>query len=345
MAVITDRVTGDPATALAKAADAAEQLVLGSHRLGGLCGYFVGSGGLNVIAHVARPVAPVRAGEQAAAEHRATPADGPSSAAPFSSVVVGLDTGDADETLPGFAFDAAARRGAALRVVHGWTEPSGDLRRFHGVEPHALLARRQATALTDALRPWRRKFPGVEVIEASHCGSAAQVLVNASRDASLAVVGRRIRTGPLGTHIGHVTHAVLHHVVAPVAVVAHERRGTSTTASTAGSGRMECAVVVGATEPSQERRGGGRRNSRLAELHGARAGCRSVWWTVRWSAAGPSAVSLATLSPRGSVTRTRTDATRAARSSGIVRVIDAPSTVPAAGAEGLPVCWATTGRG
>ncbi|MFF5142989.1 universal stress protein [Streptomyces sp. NPDC013157] len=110
---------------------------------------------------------------------------------------------------------------AVLRVVHVWTEPPGNFRRFHGMEFHASLARRQATALTEALRPWRRKFPGVDVIESSRCGSAAQVLVDASRDASLAVVGRRIRTCPLGTHIGHVTHAVLHHVVAPVAVVAH----------------------------------------------------------------------------------------------------------------------------
>ncbi|MEU5538459.1 hypothetical protein AB0H32_35760, partial [Streptomyces sp. NPDC020362] len=49
----------------------------------------------------------------------------------------------------------------------------------------------------------------------------AQFLVNASRDASLAVVGRRIRTSSLGAHIGHVTHAALHHITAPVAVVAH----------------------------------------------------------------------------------------------------------------------------
>ncbi|MFG3292960.1 universal stress protein [Streptomyces sp. NPDC048179] len=220
--VITDRVTGDPASALAEAADAAELLVLGSHGLGGLSGFFVGSVGLYVIAHAARPVVVVRAGEQATGEHRTTPADGPSTVAPFKPVVVGLDTDDADETLLEFAFDAAARRGAALRVVHGWTAPPGDFRRFHGVELHASLARRQATALTDALRPWRRKFPGVEVIEASRCGSAAQVLVTASRDASLVVVGRRIRTGPLGTHIGHVAHAVLHHVVAPVVVVAHD---------------------------------------------------------------------------------------------------------------------------
>jgi nucleotide-binding universal stress UspA family protein len=49
----------------------------------------------------------------------------------------------------------------------------------------------------------------------------ASHLVDASREASLVVVGRRIRRGALGTHIGPVTHAVLHHSIAPVAVVPH----------------------------------------------------------------------------------------------------------------------------
>ncbi|MEU3521464.1 universal stress protein [Streptomyces sp. NPDC006654] len=220
--VCTDRVTGDPATALAEAADAAELLALGSQGLGGVGGFFVGSVSLYVVAHAARPVVLVRADGQAAGDHLTAPGGGPSTTAPSRPVVVGLDTGDADATLLEFAFDAAARRGAALRVVHAWTEPPGDFRRFHGVEFHATLARQQATALTDALRPWRRKFPSVDVIEASRCGSAARVLVTASRDASLTVVGRRIRTSPVGPHIGHAAHAVLHHVVAPVAVVAHD---------------------------------------------------------------------------------------------------------------------------
>ncbi|MER6086378.1 universal stress protein [Streptomyces sp. NPDC001833] len=220
--VTTDRVTGDPATALAEAADGAELLVLGSRGLGGLDGFLVGSVSLYVIAHTARPVALIRAEEQPTGEHRRTSARGSSAGAPFRPVVVGLDTGDPDAAVLDFAFDAAARRGTALRVVHGWTEPPGTFRRFHGLELHASLERRQATALTDALLPWQRKFPGIDVIATSRCGSAAQVLVNAARDASLAVVGRRIRTSPLGAHIGHVTHAVLHHVAAPVAVVAHD---------------------------------------------------------------------------------------------------------------------------
>ena len=217
--VLTDRVTGNPVPALAEAADAAELLVLGSRGLGGLGGFLLGSVSLNVIVRTARPLVLVRAGEDAAGDPSAIPSATP----PVRPVVVGLDISADDDTVLEFAFEAAARRGAALRVVHGWTQPTGEFRRFHGVELHASLARQQATALTDALRPWRLKFPDLKVIEASRCGGAAQVLVDASRDAALTVVGRRIRTGALGAHIGHVTHAVLHHVLAPVAVVAHDR--------------------------------------------------------------------------------------------------------------------------
>ncbi|MER6026149.1 hypothetical protein [Streptomyces sp. NPDC001851] len=50
----------------------------------------------------------------------------------------------------------------------------------------------------------------------------ARTPADASHDASPAVAGRRIRTSPLRAHSGHVTRAVPHHVVAPVAVVGHD---------------------------------------------------------------------------------------------------------------------------
>ncbi|AKJ15358.1 stress-inducible protein [Streptomyces incarnatus] len=221
--VSTDRFTGNPAQALTEAADGAELMVLGSRGLGGIAGFMAGSVGLAVLAHAERPVVLVRAGEQAADEHKPDPAGIPSAATPFRPVVLGLDLATPDERLLGFAFDAAARRGASLRVVHGWSRPRASFPRFSGAGglPDEL-AHAQARALTEVLRAWRRTFPDVEVIEASRCGGAAQVLLAASREACLVVVGRRVRTSPLGAHIGHVTHAVLHHVVAPVAVVPHD---------------------------------------------------------------------------------------------------------------------------
>ncbi|MGW2744904.1 universal stress protein [Streptomyces sp. NPDC001450] len=47
-------------------------------------------------------------------------------------------------------------------------------------------------------------------------------MAEASRDAPLVVVGRRSRRARIGSHIGAVTHGVLHHSMAPVAVVPHD---------------------------------------------------------------------------------------------------------------------------
>lgn len=51
---------------------------------------------------------------------------------------------------------------------------------------------------------------------------AGRHLVPASRDASLVVVGRKKNHAWVGDHIGPVTHAVLQHASAPVAVVPHD---------------------------------------------------------------------------------------------------------------------------
>ncbi|MGW2099690.1 universal stress protein [Streptomyces olivaceoviridis] len=220
--VITEQLTGTVVEVLGEAADHAELLVLGSRGVGGFGGFVLGSVSLGVVARAERPVVLVRAGEQAADEHRMDPSGVPSAAAPFRPVVLGLDLDHPDDTLLDFAFDAAARRKAALRAVHAWSEPSASFHGFSGdARLHNSLERGQATLLGKVLRPWRQKFPDVEVIETSRCGSAPQVLVNDSRDASLVVVGRRVRPHSFGAHIGHVTHAALHHIAAPVAVVAH----------------------------------------------------------------------------------------------------------------------------
>ncbi|MEV5012271.1 universal stress protein [Streptomyces sp. NPDC093064] len=220
--VRTEHLPGRPAEILTDEAADAELLVLGSRALGGVGGFLAGSVGLSVVAHAERPVVLVRAGEQAADEHEMDPAGIPSAAAAFRPVVLGLDTAHPDEDLIRFAFEAAARRGTSLRVVHGWYPP---LYYGYGVPADAELLTSpgvaEAAVLTEALCPWRRKYPDVEVAEVSRPGSAAELLVDASREASLVVVGRRERRNPLGARIGHVTHAVLHHAAAPVAVVAH----------------------------------------------------------------------------------------------------------------------------
>jgi nucleotide-binding universal stress UspA family protein len=221
--ITEEQLNGHPADVLTDAAKDAELLVLGSRGLSGLGGFLVGSVGLSAVAHAQCPVVLVRAGEQAADEHALDPAGIPSAATPFRPVVLGLDTDSPHETVITFAFEEAARRATALCVVGGWNLPpyyvyglSVDL------NLHEEIARQKAAELTEALGPWRQKYPAVEVVEESRSGSPSHRLVDASREASLVVVGRRIRRSPLGAHIGPVTHAVLHHATTPVAVVAHD---------------------------------------------------------------------------------------------------------------------------
>nr|WSY51045.1 universal stress protein [Streptomyces sp. NBC_00886] len=221
--VTVQQVTGTPGDALVDAAKDAELLVLGSRGLSGVGGFLVGSVGLSVIAHSKRPVVLVRAGEQAADEHEMDPAGIPSATTPYRPVVLGLDADHPADAVIEFAFDEAARRGTSLRVVYGWNLPpyySYGLAMDAGL--HEELSREETDALTEALRPWRQKHPDIEVVLEPSVGSAAGHLVDASHEASLVVVGRRIRRSVIGAHIGPVAHGVLHHSTAPVAVVAHD---------------------------------------------------------------------------------------------------------------------------
>ncbi len=72
------------------------------------------------------------------------------------------------------------------------------------------------------LRVWREKYSEVEVVETLAEGRAQSVLVRAATGAGLLVVGHHLAERPIGPRTGAVTHAVIHHVGCPVAVVPHE---------------------------------------------------------------------------------------------------------------------------
>ncbi|MGW2689667.1 universal stress protein [Streptomyces sp. NPDC001414] len=220
--VNTGMLTGTVADVLCEAAGFTELLVLGSRGLGRFGAFTVGAVSPGVVACAERPVVLVRAGKPPADEDAADSWDLSSSEAPGRPVVLGLDIDRPDERVLEFAFDAAARRKAALRAVHAWSEPPPSFsRRADDAEFHGTLERGQASLLSKVLRPWRQRFPDVDVIEVSRCGCAPRILADDCRGAALLVVGRRVRTGGFGPRIGPVTQSALHHISAPVAVVAH----------------------------------------------------------------------------------------------------------------------------
>ncbi|MER6124161.1 universal stress protein [Streptomyces sp. NPDC001795] len=212
-------------TVLLTEAGDAELLVLGSRGLGRITGFVVGSVSQRVVARAPCPLVLVRAGETSADEHLpamngVSPDEIPET--PFRDVVLGLDTRHPSDELIGFAFEAARRCGASLHVIHAC-----GMAPAHAAHGRSGPASRQDPAaerehlLAAMLRPWREKIPGVPVTGTVFRGRAAPELVRASARASLVVVGRRTRDARLGTHIGSVTHAVLHHAGCPVAVVPH----------------------------------------------------------------------------------------------------------------------------
>ncbi|ULR55503.1 universal stress protein [Streptomyces deccanensis] len=225
---IVDRLVADsPVNTLLEEADKAELLVLGSRGLGAVTGFVVGSVSQRLVGRSSRPVVLVRARQTLADDHLPAP-DGISPdeipQTPYRDVVLGLDTARPCDELIEFAFAAAARRDARLRVIHAYRLPTAHTVDAGSVPtPAPALVAERERAVVATLRPWCEKFPRVPVVESVVRGRAATELVQAATGAGLIVVGRRTRDAHLGIgpHIGPVTHAVLHHAGCPVAVVPH----------------------------------------------------------------------------------------------------------------------------
>ncbi len=186
--VSSSHVPADPATALEAAGRNATLLVLGSRGLGTVPGFLVGSVSQDVLHRAACPVVLVRAGGGAEGD----------------TVLLGLDLAHPADGVLAFAFEAAARRSAPLRVVHAWAPPAGSeylaFDAIGGLERD--LSSVERTRLGDVLAPWRARYPQVTATADLVRGSAAAVLVDASATARLVVVGRRVRRMPLGAHLG-----------------------------------------------------------------------------------------------------------------------------------------------
>lgn len=83
-----------------------------------------------------------------------------------------------------FAFDAASRRGAPLRIIHGWTPPPYSYGGELMPDLRDDMAQQVRRELSDLLRPWQERYPAVEVRAQATVGGAGRHLVDASYDAA-----------------------------------------------------------------------------------------------------------------------------------------------------------------
>jgi nucleotide-binding universal stress UspA family protein len=218
-----EQVEGPATAALLKAAEEADLLVLGSRGLSGFTGFLVGSVALGVVGRARGPVVLVRADEEAADEHLPAADGSASEDTGYRDVVLAIDLNDPCDEVIEFAFEEARMRGARLKAVHAWQQPSaiglgpGDL----GLVAESERPGEWLGFLGAVLHVWREKYPEIEVVETVTEGRPQSVLVRAASGASLLVVGRRTTEHPTVPRTGPVAHAAIHHVGCPVAVVPH----------------------------------------------------------------------------------------------------------------------------
>ncbi|GGY15853.1 universal stress protein [Streptomyces djakartensis] len=209
--VTSEVVPEGPVPVLRRASREASALVVGYRGRGGAAELLLGSVSLAVAGHADGPVIVVRGDhdDQAGTGRRGR------------RVVVGVPADPADSEAVRFAFREASRRGVPLEAVRAWHRPahdSTDQPPFTG-DPASVQRRHADEALESGLRAPAGECPSVEVRRRLVEGHARTVLLDASADAALLVVGARRPSGHFGLHIGRVTHAVLHHAACPVAVV------------------------------------------------------------------------------------------------------------------------------
>ncbi|MFC4590776.1 universal stress protein [Sphaerisporangium corydalis] len=190
-------------TELLEEAREAGELVVGTRGLGGFLGLVLGSVSMGVAGHADCPV--VVAGNPQEAVH--------------GEIVVGHDGSPESEAALEYAFEEAARRGARLRALYAW-QVSAFLPMFASYTPDLERVYDMGRlAAHEQLRPWRDKYPAVELRDVTVRAHPVEALAEASAKADLLVVGSRGRSGLGSAVLGSVSHGVLHHAYSPVAVV------------------------------------------------------------------------------------------------------------------------------
>ncbi|WP_406417439.1 universal stress protein [Streptomyces sp. NBC_00873] len=200
-----------PVSALTSLGQNASLLVLGSRGLGGFRSLLIGSDSLATASMATCPVVVIHSGRG--------DDDAVDAAETYPDIVAGVAADESSKAVLDFAFEAAAARpGARLRIVHGWTMFSSMLSGGPVFDRDAAAGAAERT-LGELTAGRREKYPQVELVLEPIHGSASRTLVTASATAALTVIGRRKGGEELGFGLSPVAQTTLTHALGPVAVV------------------------------------------------------------------------------------------------------------------------------
>ncbi|WP_460308359.1 universal stress protein [Actinocorallia aurea] len=213
----TEFVTGRPQEKLLERAAHAELVVLGTHGHGPVASLVVGSVALALAGSSPVPVVLVK-------DHRPERIGGP--------VVVGVAEAPSAVVLDAADREAALRSGG-LFLVHAWFEPPvesfGAPAPLPPIDP-APVVEALHERLTAELSPWLgRPDSSLKVVP----GHPRDVLLAASENAALVVVGRHEKPGRRIRALGATTHGLIRKAACPVMVVGDEETGEGRTADQA----------------------------------------------------------------------------------------------------------------
>ena len=194
--VRADLAAGSAARVLCERSRDADMVVVGSSGHGELPGWRLGSVAWQVAGHASGRVVIVRG-----AWRPANRAPGP--------VVLGVDGAAAGQAAIGFAFDEAALRDVPLATVCALTDAAG---RLGG-------SRRLEEDVDQMLDSEAKEHPEVSVARHVLAGTPRAVLLVASADAQMLVVGARGRGGLDEMTLGSIAQAVLQYAPCSVGVV------------------------------------------------------------------------------------------------------------------------------
>jgi len=175
-------------------------VVTGTRGHGGFAGLLLGSVSLKLAAHADGPIVVVRGDEPGASD---------------DEIVLGVEPQE-DEAPIRFAFAMAAALGAMLTVVRAWWPHPA-----YGSYPEDIMTadRDQAAQAEALISRLLDEYPDVKVSVSAMRGNAVPMLIEASRDARLLVVGAHRRRSALSVGAGYVVQGLLSHSPTPVAVI------------------------------------------------------------------------------------------------------------------------------